>query len=102
LASIALHYELGALAEAGLSNYAVLEAATKTPSMFLRTIDKVGTIEKGKRADLVLLNGNPLDYISATRGREGVMLKGKWHRHEELNRWLDESAQVISTSFKEH
>jgi imidazolonepropionase-like amidohydrolase len=97
-----MHHELQALKDAGLSNYAVLEAATKNPSMFLGTIDKVGTIEKGKRADLILLNTNPLSDISATQNRAGVMLKGKWHTQQELNVWLDESAQAISTSFKEH
>ena len=49
------HRELKALADAGLSNYAALEAATKNPSMFFGTLEKVGTIEKGKRADLILL-----------------------------------------------
>ena len=95
-----MHHELKALKDAGLSNYAVLEAATKNPSMFLGTIDKVGTIEKGKRADLMLLNANPLDDISATENRAGVMLKGRWHSQKELNGWLDEAAQVISSSFK--
>ena len=95
-----MHHELKALKDAGLSNYAVLEAATKNPSMFLGTIDKVGTIEKGKRADLILLNANPLDYIFATENRAGVMLKGRWHSQKELNGWLDEAAQVISSSFK--
>jgi imidazolonepropionase-like amidohydrolase len=97
-----MHHEMKALKEAGLSNYAVLEAATKNPSMFFGTIDKVGTIEKGKRADLILLKANPLDNISATENRTGVMLKGKWHQQQELNRWLDESAKAISTSFTEH
>ena len=68
----------------------------------LGTSDNVGTIEKGRRADLILLNANPLDDISATKNRAGVMLKGKWHTQQELNAWLDESAQVLSTSFKEH
>jgi imidazolonepropionase-like amidohydrolase len=97
-----MHHELRALKDAGLSNYAVLEAATRNPSMFLGTIGTVGTIEKGKRADLILLNANPLDDISATENRVGVMLKGKWHRQEELNAGLDQSAQTISTSYKEH
>jgi hypothetical protein len=97
-----MHHEMKALKDAGLSNYAVLEAATKNPSMFLGTIEKVGTVEKGKRADLVLLNANPLGNISATENRAGVMLKGKWHSQQELNTWLDQSAQSISTSFKGH
>ena len=97
-----MHHELKALKDAGLSNYAVLEAATKNPSMFLGTFATAGTIEKGKQADLMLLNANPLADISATENRAGVMLKGKWHPQQELNHWLDESAQAISTSFKEH
>ncbi len=66
------HREMKALNDAGLSTYAVLEAATKNPSEYLGTLDKVGTIEKGKRADLVLLNANPLENISATENRAGV------------------------------
>jgi imidazolonepropionase-like amidohydrolase len=97
-----MHHELKALRDAGLSNYAVLEAATRNPSMYLGTIDKVGTIEKGKRADLMLLNANPLADVAATENRAGVMLKGKWHTQQELNSWLDESAQAMSTSFKGH
>ncbi len=97
-----MHHELQALKDAGLSNYAVLEAATKNPSMFLGTIDKAGTIEKGKRADFILLNANPLADISATQNRDGVMLKGKWYPQQALNGWLDEAAQAISTSYIEH
>jgi imidazolonepropionase-like amidohydrolase len=97
-----IHHEMKALKDAGLPNYAVLEAATKNPSMYLGTIDKVGTIEKGKRADLILLNANPLEDIAATANRAGVMLKGRWHTQQELNGWLDQAAQTISTSVKEH
>jgi imidazolonepropionase-like amidohydrolase len=78
-----IHHEMKALKDAGLPNYAVLEAATKNPSMYLGTIDKVGTIEKGKRADLILLNANPLEDIAATDNRAGVMLKGRWHTQQE-------------------
>lgn len=95
------HRELKALAGAGLSNYAALEAGTKNPSMFFGTLDKVGTIEKGKRADLILLNANPLENISATEKRAGVMLKGKYYTQEEMNKWLDEIAPKISGSYIE-
>src|SRR6185436_6739433 len=64
LYGFSMHREMKALADAGLSNYAVLEAATKNPSAFFGTSDKVGTIEKGRRADLVLLDANPLENIS--------------------------------------
>jgi len=93
-----MHREMKALNDAGLSNYAVLEAATKNPSMFFGTLERVGTIEKGKRADLILLNASPLENISNTENRAGVMLKGKYYAQEELNRWLDEIAPKIQSS----
>lgn len=86
------HREMKALAEAGLPNYAVLQAATVNASLYLGAFDKVGTIEKGKRADLVLLEANPLENISNTEKRAGVMLKGKYYTQEEMNKWLDEAA----------
>ncbi len=81
-----------ALADAGLPNFTVLQAATVNPSEYLGTRDKVGTIEKGKRADLVLLEANPLDNISNTEKRAGVMLKGKYYTQAEMNKWMDEAA----------
>lgn len=87
-----LHKELRTLNEAGLSTYAVLEAATRNPAEFFGTLKTTGTIEKGKRADLVLLDANPLESISNTERRAGVMLKGKYYTQTEMNKWLDEIA----------
>jgi imidazolonepropionase-like amidohydrolase len=78
--------------DAGLSNFAALEAATRNPAMFFGTLDKTGTIEKGKRADLVLLDANPWEDIANTQRRTGVMLKGKFYSQVEMNQWLDEIA----------
>ena len=96
-----MHREMKALNDAGLSNYAVLEAATKNPSMFFGTLDKVGTIEKGKRADLILLDANPLENIEHTEKRSGVMLKGKYYTQTEMNKWLDEIAPKIQNALIE-
>jgi imidazolonepropionase-like amidohydrolase len=86
------HREMRALADAGLPNFAVLQAATVNPSEYLGTGDKVGTIEKGKRADLILLEANPLDNISNTEKRTGVMLKGKYYTQAEMNKWMETAA----------
>ena len=87
-----LHRELRTLNEAGLSNYATLASATRNPAEFFGTIEQTGTIEKGKRADLLLLEANPLESIANTERRAGVMLKGRWFAQTELDKWLDDIA----------
>jgi imidazolonepropionase-like amidohydrolase len=87
-----LHREMRALSEAGLSNYAVLEAATVNPSQYLGTRNRVGMVVKGQRADLVLLDANPLENIANTEKRAGVMLKGIYYSQTEMNGWLDQIA----------
>lgn len=87
-----LHRELRALNEAGLSPYATLASATRNPAEFFGALAKTGTVEKGKRADLLLLEANPLEDISHTERQSGVMLKGRWFTQKELDKWLDEIA----------
>jgi imidazolonepropionase-like amidohydrolase len=87
-----LHRELRTLNEAGLSNYATLAAATRNPAEFFGTLNSTGTIERGKRADLLMLEANPLENIANTERRTGVMLKGRWFTQAEMNKWLDEIA----------
>jgi imidazolonepropionase-like amidohydrolase len=95
-----LHLELIDLRDAGLSNYAALEAATRNPALFFGTIEKTGTIEKGKRADLILLDGNPLEDIANTQKRAGVMLKGQYYSQAEMNQWLDQIAPRFQSALK--
>ena len=97
-----LHLEMLDLRDAGLSNYAALEAATRNPAMFFGTEDKTGTIDKGKRADLVLLDANPLEDIANTQKRQGVMLKGKYYSQAEMNDWLDKIAPRFQRALDEH
>lgn len=97
-----LHLELIDLRDAGLSNYAALETATRNPALFFGTLDQTGTIEKGKRADLVLLDANPLSDIANTQKRAGVMLKGKYYPQAEINQWLDQIAPRFRQALDEH
>lgn len=96
-----LHRELKTLNEAGLSNYTTLAAATRNPAEFFGTLKQTGTIEKGKRADLVLLEANPLQNISNTEKRAGVMVKGRYFTQAEMNKWLDEIAPRFQRAGKE-
>jgi imidazolonepropionase-like amidohydrolase len=72
-----LHDELQLLVEAGLTPLEALQSATKSPAEFLHTAKDSGTVAKGKFADLVLLDANPLDDIRNTRKIRAVILRGK-------------------------
>jgi len=70
--------ELELLAECGLTPMETIAAATRSNSDFFRVSARLGTIEPGKLADLVVLNGDPLKDIRAMRRVERVMLNGHW------------------------
>jgi imidazolonepropionase-like amidohydrolase len=72
----AFHDELRFQVEAGASAGEVLYAATGRAARFLDDNAGFGTIEPGKAADLVLVRGNPLDDISATRDIDRVVVAG--------------------------
>jgi len=94
-----LHRELESLSQAGLSNYTVLESTTRNPAEFFGALDKFGTVEKGKRADLVLLDSNPLVNISNTKKIAGVMVKGNWIPKSEIDEMLGKIAPKFQTAF---
>lgn len=74
-----------AFARAGLSPYAILETGTRNPADYLGILDEGGTVEVGKRADLILLEANPLENVDHILNRAGVMLGGTWFESEELD-----------------
>ena len=61
-----LHKELELQVEAGLTPLQALRSATITPAKFFNLDNKIGTIDPGKYADLVILNSNPLEKIKST------------------------------------
>ncbi len=73
-----LHDEIALLVEAGLTPEEALISATRLPATWLGIADKIGTIEEGKFADLVLLDANPLTDIYNTRKIAGVFFNGRW------------------------
>ncbi|PMD40241.1 putative hydrolase [Hyaloscypha variabilis F] len=72
----ALHRELELLVDAGLSNEEALRAATSLGAQWFRLADR-GVIAVGKRADLVLVGGNPVDNIAATKDVKRVWIAGE-------------------------
>ncbi len=82
-----IHRELELLVDAGLTNYDALTAGTRTAGQIIydMTGDVQGTVSVGSAADLILLSGNPLNNVSATRERVGVMANGIWFPQEDLD-----------------
>ena len=80
--------ELGTYVAAGLTPYQALVTGTRNIARFLGNEAEVGTIAVGKRADLILLDANPLSDIKNLAKKSGVMIGGKWIPKEEIDRQL--------------
>ena len=85
-----IHRELATYVTAGLMPHEALVAGTRNVAAALGTLDRAGTIAAGKRADLVLLDANPLVDISNTMKIAGVVLGGRWLPKREIDRRLNE------------
>jgi imidazolonepropionase-like amidohydrolase len=74
----AMHHEMALYVDVGMTSYEVLEIGTRRPAEYFGATDEFGTVAVGRRADLVLLAGNPLDDVGNVRGPAGVMIGGRW------------------------
>jgi imidazolonepropionase-like amidohydrolase len=83
-----VHRELAMMVDAGLSPFEALQTGTVYPASFLNIEDRIGTVQTGLDADLLLLDGNPLEDIANSRRVHGVMLRGRWLSRRELDRML--------------
>ncbi len=81
---VAFHQELGLLESAGLSRGEVLKMATSNGAQALGIASDVGTVEAGKRADLVVLEADPLATLASTRRIRYVVLGGVAHTPADL------------------
>lgn len=88
IAGFSLHEELALLVKAGLTPMEALLTATRNPAEFLGELKSAGTVEKGKLADLILLDANPLDDISNTTKINTVIQNGKYLSRQGLDKIL--------------
>jgi hypothetical protein len=84
--------------EPGLTPYQAIEAATRNPAEyfaeFMKTKRDFGTVETGLRADLILLDANPLQSVTNLSKRTGVMVRGRWLPETELRKMLENVAAL--------
>jgi hypothetical protein len=79
-----VHEELELLVQAGLTPYQALRSATRNPAEFLGATGEFGSVAAGRRADLLLLGGNPLIDVRQVANIHGVMARGRWIGPAEL------------------
>lgn len=79
-----IHRELQAMAQAGLTPFQILQAGTVNVARFYGATDDFGTVASGRRADLLLLDGDPLADLGNVARRAGVMVAGHWLPETEI------------------
>jgi cytosine/adenosine deaminase-related metal-dependent hydrolase len=93
LPGFSIHDELRLMVQAGLTPWEAILTGTYNPAVFFETIDEAGTVEEGKRADLMVAKKNPLKRIERLRDLVGVMVNGVWLSEEVLANQLEELAE---------
>ena len=87
-----IHREMSSMAAAGLTPQQILLAGTRNVARYYGAEQEFGTVAAGQRADLILLNGNPVTDLSNVGRRAGVMVNGRWLPEAEIQARLERIA----------
>jgi imidazolonepropionase-like amidohydrolase len=91
-----LHEELENFVASGMTPYEAIGAGTRDAAIFLHQENEFGVVAIGRRADLLLLDANPLEDVKNVSRRVGVMVNSHWLTEEELKQRLAAYEQVTS------
>jgi imidazolonepropionase-like amidohydrolase len=94
--ALALHQELALYVKTGLTPAEALASATRAGPAWFGLLDRYGSVETGKQADLVLLNRNPLTDITATQSIDTVIVRGTVEDRAALDRLLAEAKAKVA------
>jgi imidazolonepropionase-like amidohydrolase len=87
-----IHHEMRMMQAAGLTPYQVLATGTREAARYFGPGAGFGTIAPGQRADLLLLDANPLRDLANVKRRAGVMVRGRWLPETEIQARLEKIA----------
>jgi imidazolonepropionase-like amidohydrolase len=91
----ALHRELQELVGVGLTPYQALRTSTTIPYEYLGEAADAGTITVGKRTDLLLVDGNPLEDVAAAAKIAGVLMRGRWIDRAQIDRRMQQVRRPV-------
>ncbi|MDX1741753.1 MAG: amidohydrolase family protein, partial [Rhodothermales bacterium] len=84
-----VHREVTRMVDAGLTPYEILVSATRNVGDYFANEDRFGTLAEGQRADMLVLEADPLADISNLKDRAGVVLRGHWLPESEIQERLE-------------
>jgi imidazolonepropionase-like amidohydrolase len=87
-----IHREMSSMAAAGLTPQQILVSGTRDAARYFGAEQEFGSVATGQRADLILLNGNPLTDLANVGRRAGVMVNGRWLPEAEIQARLERIA----------
>ena len=96
----AIHDELAAFQRAGYTNLEILDIATVQAARFVGERGRTGTVAVGAPADLILLNGDPVDDLAVLRTPIGAMVAGHWHDRATIDNALARRAARMDAARK--
>jgi imidazolonepropionase-like amidohydrolase len=90
-----IHREMALMVKCGFTPYQIIRSGTRNVGDYFKDKDNFGTVEIGKRADLILVQGNPLKDVANIAKNAGVMVRGRWMSESEIRGRLDEIAASL-------
>lgn len=91
-----IHREMQLMVAVGFTPFEVLQSGTRNVAEYFGTLSETGTLEQGKRADVILLDANPLTDISNVARRAGVIVAGRWLPEREIRERLERLAAAAA------
>jgi imidazolonepropionase-like amidohydrolase len=83
-----IHREMKRMVDAGMKPYDIIKSGSYNVGVYFKDQDNFGTIQRGQRADLILVEANPLENVANIARRTGVMVRGQWIPEQELQNRL--------------
>ena len=93
-----IHAELERMADADMTPYQIYRTGTVNVGEYFKDQDTFGLVAEGHRADLILLNGNPLEDVARIKDRSGVMVRGVWLSENDIQFRLSQISQSDSST----